>query len=65
MGEDINLEEATRSGLRGEYSAEEKEKEKEMEAAAIGYKVIGPLQKTDRVFEPYDIVFAVVQVYLI
>lgn len=41
-----------------EYSAEEKE----AEAAAIGYKVISPLEKSDRVFKPYERVFAVVQV---
>lgn len=39
-------------------SAEDKEKE----AAEIGYKVIGPLQKSDRVFIDYEPVFAVVQV---
>lgn len=39
-------------------SAEDKEKE----AAEIGYKVIGPLQKSERVFGPYEPVFAVVQV---
>ncbi|KAL8460437.1 hypothetical protein ACS0TY_032103 [Phlomoides rotata] len=39
-------------------SAEDKEKE----AAEIGYKVIGPLQKSDRVFVDYEPVFAVVQI---
>lgn len=38
------------------------EEEKEQEAAAIGYKVVGPLQPTDQVFKPYEPVFAVVQV---
>ncbi|KAL5772425.1 hypothetical protein ACOSQ2_012349 [Xanthoceras sorbifolium] len=41
-----------------EYSLEEKE----AEAAEIGYKVVGPLQQSDRVFKPYEPVFAVVQV---
>lgn len=40
------------------YSAEDKERE----SAAIGYKVVGPLQPSDRVFKPYEPVFAVVQV---
>ncbi|KAG8385552.1 hypothetical protein BUALT_Bualt03G0057100 [Buddleja alternifolia] len=39
-------------------SAEDKEKD----AAEIGYTVIGPLQKSDRVFKPYEPVFAVVQI---
>lgn len=39
-------------------SAEDKEKE----ATVIGYKVIGPLQESDRVFKPYEPVFAVVQI---
>ena len=45
------------SGKR-QYTPEEKE----AEAAVIGYKVIGPLDKKDRVFKPYELVFAVVQV---
>ena len=45
-------------GLKREYSPEEKE----AEAAAIGYKVVGPLDKSDRVFKPYEPVFAIVQV---
>jgi large subunit ribosomal protein L21 len=40
------------------YTAEEKE----AEATAIGYKVVGPLQKNDQVFKPYEPAFAVVQV---
>ncbi|KAG4970938.1 hypothetical protein JHK82_036627 [Glycine max] len=41
------------------YTAEEKE----AEAAAIGYRVVGPLQKDeDSVFKPYEPVFAVVQI---
>lgn len=38
--------------------------EKEYEAAEIGYKVIGPLQKSDRVFKPYEPVYAVIQVLI-
>ncbi|PKI79499.1 hypothetical protein CRG98_000130 [Punica granatum] len=40
------------------YSPEEKE----AEAAAIGYKVVGPLQESDQLFKPYEPVFAVVQI---
>ncbi|XP_058738477.1 large ribosomal subunit protein bL21m-like [Vicia villosa] len=40
------------------YTAEEKE----AEATAIGYKVMGPLQKDDQVFKPYEPAFAVVQI---
>lgn len=39
------------------------EEEKEAEALAIGYKVIGPLDKDERVFKSYEPVFAVVQVF--
>ncbi|KAM1213569.1 hypothetical protein PS2_004962 [Malus domestica] len=46
------------SGSKREYTPEEKE----VEAAAIGYQVIGPLPRSDRVFKPYEPVFAVVQV---
>uniref|UniRef100_A0A2P2IKF4 Large ribosomal subunit protein bL21m n=1 Tax=Rhizophora mucronata TaxID=61149 RepID=A0A2P2IKF4_RHIMU len=45
-------------GLNREYSPEEKS----AEAAAIGYTVLGPLQRSDRVFKPYEPVFAVVQI---
>ncbi|GLU23007.1 hypothetical protein SLE2022_390410 [Rubroshorea leprosula] len=41
-----------------EYSPEEKE----AEAAAVGYKVVGPLQRSDRVFKQCEPVFAVVQI---
>ncbi|KAJ8545526.1 hypothetical protein K7X08_018109 [Anisodus acutangulus] len=41
-----------------EYTPEEKEQE----AAEIGFKVIGPLRKSDRVFKPYEPVFAVIQI---
>ncbi|GMI72821.1 NUCLEAR FUSION DEFECTIVE 1 [Hibiscus trionum] len=44
--------------LGRDYSPEEKE----AEAAAIGYKVVGPLQRSDRVFKDYEPVFAVVQI---
>ncbi|XP_039016655.1 50S ribosomal protein L21, mitochondrial-like [Hibiscus syriacus] len=43
----------------GRYNSPE---EKEAEAAAIGYKVVGPLQRSDRVFKDYEPVFAVVQI---
>ncbi|KAI7749447.1 hypothetical protein M8C21_029128 [Ambrosia artemisiifolia] len=36
--------------------------EKESEAAAIGYKVIGQLERSDRVFKDYEPVFAVIQI---
>ncbi|KAJ7955410.1 50S ribosomal protein L21, mitochondrial-like [Quillaja saponaria] len=45
-------------GGKREYTAEEKV----AEAEAIGYKVVGPLDKKDRVFKPYEPVFAVVQI---
>lgn len=45
-------------GMQKEYTKEEKE----AEAAAIGYKVVGPLDQSDGVFKPYEPVFAVVQV---
>uniref|UniRef100_A0A6N2KGV5 Large ribosomal subunit protein bL21m n=2 Tax=Salix viminalis TaxID=40686 RepID=A0A6N2KGV5_SALVM len=55
-GEDEN--DVTVSGIKREYSPEEKE----VEAAAIGYKVIGPLLPSDLIFKPYEPLFAVVQV---
>ncbi|XP_065880029.1 large ribosomal subunit protein bL21m [Euphorbia lathyris] len=57
-GEYTESEGETETGLKREYSAEEKEEE----AAAIGYKVVGPLQESERVIKPYEPVFAVVQV---
>ncbi|XP_057463911.1 50S ribosomal protein L21, mitochondrial-like [Actinidia eriantha] len=45
-------------GGKREYTAEEREDE----AAAIGYKVVGPLERSERVFKPYDPVFAIVQI---
>ena len=56
MGEGSDTENVSASNRV--YSAEEKERE----AAAIGYKVVGPLQPSDRVFKPLEPVFAVVQV---
>ncbi|XP_027100999.2 large ribosomal subunit protein bL21m isoform X1 [Coffea arabica] len=38
------------------------DEQKAEEAAEIGYKVIGLLEESDRVFKPYEPVFAVVQV---
>lgn len=55
---DEGEDDTTPSDLQREYSVEEKEEE----AAAIGYKVVGPLKRSDRVFKPYEPVFAVVQV---
>ncbi|KAL1536086.1 50S ribosomal protein L21, mitochondrial-like [Salvia divinorum] len=43
---------------RADLSAEEKVKE----ATEIGYTVLGPLQKSDRVFKLYEPAFAVVQI---
>ncbi|KAA8519795.1 hypothetical protein F0562_014115 [Nyssa sinensis] len=40
------------------YTPEEREKE----AAAIGYKVIGPLDHSETPFKPYEPVFAIVQI---
>ncbi|XVF25802.1 hypothetical protein REPUB_Repub13aG0244800 [Reevesia pubescens] len=48
----------TASDLCRDYLPEEKE----AEAAAIGYKVVGALQRSDRVFKDYEPVFAVVQI---
>lgn len=50
--------EAAPRAASGPKSPEEKIKE----AADIGYKVIGPLEKSDRVFKPYEPIFAVVQI---
>ncbi|GFZ06217.1 ribosomal protein L21 [Actinidia rufa] len=45
-------------GGKREYTAEEREDE----AAAIGYKVVGPLERSERVFKPYEPIFAIVQI---
>ncbi|XWS18392.1 hypothetical protein CRYUN_Cryun32bG0039600 [Craigia yunnanensis] len=64
---DVEMEEASdgeaendeaTSDLDRDYSPEEKE----AEAAAIGYRVLGPLQRSDRVFKEYEPVFAVIQI---
>jgi large subunit ribosomal protein L21 len=57
-GEDESVGNSSASSLKREYSAEERE----AEATAIGYKVVGPLERSDRVFKSYEAVFAVVQV---
>ncbi|XP_062167159.1 large ribosomal subunit protein bL21m-like [Alnus glutinosa] len=57
-GEDESVGNSSASGLKREYSAEERE----AEATAIGYKVVGPLERSDRVFKPYEAVFSVVQI---
>lgn len=41
-----------------EYTVEERENE----AAAIGYKVIGQLERSDRAFKLYEPVFAIIQI---
>lgn len=46
----------------GADSGPKSPEDKIKEAADIGYKVIGPLEKSDRVFKPYEPVFAVVQI---
>ncbi|KAB1225573.1 50S ribosomal protein L21, mitochondrial [Morella rubra] len=56
--EDENVGPASASNLKTEYTPEERE----AEVAAIGYKVVGPLERSDRVFKPYESVFAVVQI---
>ncbi|CAI9787927.1 unnamed protein product [Fraxinus pennsylvanica] len=57
-GEDRESADDERENERAVLSPEDKEKE----AAEIGYKVVSPLQKSDRVFKPYEPVFAVVQI---
>ncbi|KAL6992574.1 hypothetical protein U1Q18_010684 [Sarracenia purpurea var. burkii] len=49
---------ASNCGAKREYTLEEKEKE----TAEIGYKVMGPLDRSERVFKAYEPVFALVQV---
>jgi len=56
--DDYGNDSASNCSVKREYTLEEKEKE----AAAIGYKVIGPLERSDKVFKPYEPAFAVVQV---
>lgn len=58
--DESDYDDVANSGVKREYSPEEKESE----AAAIGYKVIGQLQRSDRVFKLYEPVFAVIQVLL-
>lgn len=56
-GSEVEEEEEEKENVQGK-SDEQKAKE----AAEIGYKVVGPLEKSDRVFKPYEPVFAVVQI---
>ncbi|KAK1423411.1 hypothetical protein QVD17_18714 [Tagetes erecta] len=56
--DDYDDEMVVNSGVKKQYTPEEKE----IEAAAIGYKVIGQLQRSDRVFKSYEPVFAVIQI---
>ncbi|GMH05446.1 hypothetical protein Nepgr_007286 [Nepenthes gracilis] len=56
--EERDIGNASGSVIERAYSVEEKIKE----AADIGYKVTGQLQRSDRVFKPYEPVFAIVQI---
>ncbi|XP_052183731.1 50S ribosomal protein L21, mitochondrial [Diospyros lotus] len=56
--DDYGSDSVSNCAVKREYTLEEKEKE----AAAIGYKVIGPLERSDKVFKPYEPAFAVVQI---
>ncbi|KAG2244990.1 hypothetical protein Bca52824_093176 [Brassica carinata] len=57
-GEDDEYEDSAEMEVEREYSPAEK-----VEAAAeIGYKVMGPLKPEERLFKPYEPVFAVVQI---
>ncbi|XP_022946851.1 50S ribosomal protein L21, mitochondrial-like [Cucurbita moschata] len=56
-GEDDDISVPSR-GMQKEYTKEEKE----AEAASIGYKVVGPIDRSSEVFKPYEPVFAVVQI---
>lgn len=56
--EEIESASAIPSSVFRAYSVEDKIEE----AADIGYRVIGPLQPDDRVFKPYEPVFAVIQI---
>ncbi|KAL7607275.1 hypothetical protein Lser_V15G16448 [Lactuca serriola] len=58
VDDDEMREDSENHAVKREYSPEEKE----AEAAAIGYKVIGQLQRSDRVFKSYEPVFAVIQI---
>ncbi|XWS19601.1 hypothetical protein CRYUN_Cryun31cG0029500 [Craigia yunnanensis] len=61
MGE-VNDGEAENDEAQSDLDRDYSPEEKEAEAAAIGYKVVGPLQRSDRVFKEYEPVFAVVQI---
>ncbi|CAH8364288.1 unnamed protein product [Eruca vesicaria subsp. sativa] len=57
-GEDEEYEDSAEMEVEREYSPAEK-----VEAAMeIGYKVMGPLKPSERLFKPYEPVFAVVQI---
>ncbi|KAI3500187.1 hypothetical protein L1887_36004 [Cichorium endivia] len=58
VDDDEMIEDGANHAVKREYSPEEKE----AEAAAIGYKVLGQLQRSDRVFKSYEPVFAVIQI---
>ncbi|GAB2298856.1 hypothetical protein Dimus_032935 [Dionaea muscipula] len=56
--EERQIGQASSSNIERAYSVEEKIKE----ATEIGYRVIGPLESSDRVFKRYEPIFAVVQI---
>lgn len=53
-----DFEDSAEMEVEREYSPAEKVEE----AAEIGYKVMGPLKPSERLFKPYEPVFAIVQV---
>lgn len=60
--DDVDDDEMRQDGANHAVKREYSPEEKEAEAAAIGYKVIGQLQRSDRVFKSYEPVFAVIQI---
>ncbi|EOA18785.1 hypothetical protein CARUB_v10007398mg [Capsella rubella] len=58
--EEEDFEDSAEMEVEREYSPAEKVEE----AAEIGYKVMGPLKLSERLFKPYEPVFAIVQLEL-
>ncbi|KAG7545543.1 L21-like superfamily [Arabidopsis suecica] len=56
--EEEDFEDSAEVEVEREYSPAEKVEE----AAEIGYKVMGPLKPSERLFKPYEPVFAIVQI---
>ncbi|KAL1210493.1 Large ribosomal subunit protein bL21m [Cardamine amara subsp. amara] len=56
--DDEDYEDSADTEVEREYSPAEKVEE----AAEIGYKVMGPLKPSERLFKPYEPVFAIVQI---